>query len=86
MQGLVIALLAALFGGCGRPEVVPNTPLEVKDVPAVVAKAAIKKFPDTKLKTACKTPEGNYEIYTQSKRGKTHLVVVSETGEIVDSE
>ena len=79
-------VLAACFSGCGGPTVVPNTPVTLKEVPAAVIKAAEKKFPDAKVTTACKTPSGDFELYSQTRRGKLHLLVVSASGQILESE
>ena len=79
-------VLAACLGGCGGPTVVPNTPVTLKEVPAAVIKAAEKKFPDAKVTTACKNAAGNFELYSQTKRGKLHLLVVSESGQILEAE
>jgi hypothetical protein len=82
----VALALSICLGGCGRPEVVPNTPVELNDVPQAVLTAAKKKFPDAKVTTACKTPSGDFELYSQTKRGKLHLLTVSESGQIIDAE
>jgi hypothetical protein len=79
-------LLFVCLSGCGGPTVVPNAPVTLKDVPPAVLAAAKKKFPDVKITTATQTPTGNFELSGQTKKGKLHELVVSSSGEILESE
>ena len=72
---LAALVLAASLAGCGgAPAAMPNTPLALDEVPKEVLAAAKKRFPDSKVTTACKNLAGDFELYTQNKRGKIHLL------------
>ncbi len=83
---LVALPLVMSLAGCGGPKANPNIAVAVEDVPQPILAIAKKQFPDGKVITACKTPAGNFELYSQTKRGKLHLIVVSESGEIKETE
>jgi hypothetical protein len=80
------ALAASLAGCGGRPAAMPNTPVSLDEVPNEVLAAAKKEFPDSKVTTACKNPAGDFELYSQNKRGKIHLLIINPSGEVLESE
>jgi uncharacterized membrane protein YkoI len=80
-------ILLLLLGGCSRVAS-PNPDVIVprEQIPPLVLKTALDKFPNHEFTSAYLLEGDVYEIRVKDKQGRTHEIEVNSTGEVLEIE
>jgi hypothetical protein len=85
ITALLLSLSAVVLFGCSEkpPQ---KTPMDMKDVPPQIIKAAKEKLPGVTFDAAYREPNGSYELRGKEKSGKVREIDIKPDGTIEEIE